>query len=416
MCKIIAVTGREILDSRGNPTIEAEVILQCGTRARASVPSGASRGSREACELRDSTKKRYGGLGVRQAVKNISEKIAPALIGMNSFDQNAVDGKMLELDGSKNKKNLGANAILAVSLACARASADALGIELFRYIGGIAAVKMPVPMMNLLNGGMHSDAPLDFQEFMIRPVGAEKFSDALLWGSEIFRALKAILTKRGLSTAVGDEGGFAPALASHEDALATLMKAVESTTLKPGKDVTFALDCAASEFYSNKTNLYEYRKSNKKMTCDSQKQAEYLEKLVNSFPIDSIEDPMAEDDIEGWINITAALGNKVQLVADDLTVTDSGTLEKMIAHKAGNAILIKPNQTGTLSETLKCIQTAKDANWNTVISHRSGETADTFIADLAAGTNAGQIKTGSLSRSERVEKYNRLLEIESLMK
>lgn len=413
MFKITKVTGREILDSRGTPTVEATVTLECGKKGIAAVPSGASTGSKEALELRDGDKKRYNGKGVTQAIENIICRIAPALEGEDASQQRKVDAVMIELDGTKEKKKLGANATLAVSLATARAAANALNVELFRYIGGVNARLMPIPMMNILNGGMHSDAPIDFQEFMIRPKGAPTFAEGLRYGAETFHALKSILADRSFATAVGDEGGFAPALPSIESAFECIIEAIELAGFKPGEDISLAIDCAASEFYDEKKHRYEYRKSHKTKSLTSAEQAAYLATLAKTFPIDSIEDGMSEFDVEGWQHLNALIGDKIQIVSDDLTVTNPSILKKMAKLKAANAILIKPNQIGTLSETLECIELAREFSWNTVISHRSGETCDTFIADLAVAVNAGQIKTGSLSRSERIAKYNRLLAIES---
>ena len=409
---IVGIKGREILDSRGNPTIEVDVFLSDGTMGRASVPSGASTGENEALELRDGDKKRYLGKGVVNAVKNINEIIAPALEGDSPYDQIAIDRKMLALDGTKTKSKLGANAILGVSLAVAKAAAESLGMPLYRYLGGTHAYVLPVPMMNIINGGSHSDAPIAFQEFMIRPVGAPSFKEALRTGAEVFHALKAVLHDRGLSTAVGDEGGFAPALDGPEDALASIMKAIEKAGYKPGKDVTIALDCAASEFY--KDGKYDYTKFEGKnapiRNCDEQ--VAYLASLVENFPIDSIEDGMSENDWEGWKKLTAAIGDKCQLVGDDLFVTNVEFLRRGIKEKCGNSILIKVNQIGTLTETMESIQMAQRNGYTTITSHRSGETEDATIADIAVATNSGQIKTGSLSRSDRMAKYNQLLRIE----
>jgi len=409
---IVGIKGREILDSRGNPTIEVDVFLSDGTMGRASVPSGASTGENEALELRDGDKKRYLGKGVVNAVKNINEIIAPALEGTSPYDQIAIDRKMLALDGTKTKSKLGANAILGVSMAVAKAAAESLGMPLYRYLGGTHAYVLPVPMMNIINGGSHSDAPIAFQEFMIRPVGAPSFKEALRTGAEVFHALKAVLHDRGLSTAVGDEGGFAPALDGPEDALASIMKAIEKAGYKPGKDVTIALDCAASEFY--KDGKYDYTKFEGKdapiRSCDEQ--VAYLASLVENFPIDSIEDGMSENDWEGWKKLTAAIGDKCQLVGDDLFVTNVEFLRRGIKEKCGNSILIKVNQIGTLTETMESIQMAQRNGFTTVTSHRSGETEDATIADIAVATNSGQIKTGSLSRSDRMAKYNQLLRIE----
>lgn len=410
--KIKNVYAREILDSRGTPTVSAEVILECGCRGEAAVPSGASTGMHEALELRDGDPDRYFGKGVLKAVSNVNNIIAPALIGLNVFNQEVLDGIMLDLDGTKNKSNLGANAILAVSLAIANAAASCAKLPLYRYLGGEKADLMPVPMMNIINGGSHSDAPIAFQEFMIRPVGGDTFADRLRTGAEVFHYLKQILKAKGLSTAVGDEGGFAPVLGGVEDALKLIMLAIEKAGYQPGKDVMLALDCASSEFYHD--GVYDYRifEGEGGKILNREEQVRYLEKLVDVFPIDSIEDGMSEDDWDGWKMLTETLGNRVQLVGDDLFVTNVEYLSKGIAEKCANAVLIKPNQIGTLSETLETIALAQNNGYEAIISHRSGETEDTTIADLAVATNAGQIKTGSLSRSERIAKYNRLLKIE----
>lgn len=410
--KIKNIYAREILDSRGTPTVSAEVILECGCRGEAAVPSGASTGMHEALELRDGDPDRYFGKGVLKAVSNVNNIIAPALIGLNVFNQEVLDGIMLDLDGTKNKSNLGANAILAVSLAIAKAAASCAKLPLYRYLGGEKADLMPVPMMNIINGGSHSDAPIAFQEFMIRPVGGDTFADRLRIGAEVFHCLKQILKAKGLSTAVGDEGGFAPVLGGVEDALKMIMLAIEKAGYQPGKDVMLALDCASSEFYHD--GVYDYRifEGEGGKILNREEQVRYLEKLVDVFPVDSIEDGMSEDDWEGWKMLTETLGNRVQLVGDDLFVTNVEYLSKGIAEKCANAVLIKPNQIGTLSETLETIALAQNNGYEAIISHRSGETEDTTIADLAVATNAGQIKTGSLSRSERIAKYNRLLKIE----
>lgn len=410
--KIKSVRGREILDSRGNPTIEAEVLLESGVTGVASVPSGASTGEHEAIELRDGDPKRYGGKGVLKAVENINEKIAPALIGMSALDQRAIDRKMIALDGSKNKSRLGANAILGVSLAVAKAAANYLRIPLYRYIGGTNTFTLPVPMMNIINGGSHSDAPIAFQEFMIRPVGAPSYHDGLRMGAEVFHALKKVLHDRGLSTAVGDEGGFAPALDGTEDAIESIMKAIEKAGYVPGKDVMIGMDCASSEFY--KDGIYDYTvfEGEKGVKRTSDEQVDYLEHLIDKYPIDSIEDGMSENDWEGWKKLTDRIGGRCQLVGDDLFVTNVEFLSKGIAQGCANSILIKVNQIGSLSETLDAIEMAHRHGYTTVTSHRSGETEDTTIADIAVATNSGQIKTGSLSRSDRMAKYNRLLRIE----
>ena len=410
--KIKSVRGREILDSRGNPTIEAEVLLESGVTGVASVPSGASTGEHEAIELRDGDPKRYGGKGVLKAVENINEKIAPALIGMSALDQRAIDRKMIALDGSKNKSRLGANAILGVSLAVAKAAANYLRIPLYRYIGGTNTFTLPVPMMNIINGGSHSDAPIAFQEFMIRPVGAPSYHEGLRMGAEVFHALKKVLHDRGLSTAVGDEGGFAPALDGTEDAIESIMKAIEKAGYVPGKDVMIGMDCASSEFY--KDGIYDYTvfEGEKGVKRTSDEQVDYLEHLIDKYPIDSIEDGMSENDWGGWKKLTDRIGSRCQLVGDDLFVTNVEFLSKGIAQGCANSILIKVNQIGSLSETLDAIEMAHRHGYTTVTSHRSGETEDTTIADIAVATNSGQIKTGSLSRSDRMAKYNRLLKIE----
>ncbi len=412
--KIKKISGREILDSRGTPTVEVDVILEDGTQGSASVPSGASTGENEAVELRDGDKMRYNGKGVQRAVSNVNKRIAPLLAGRCVFDQRGIDTAMINLDGTENKHELGANAILGVSLAVARAAANAMRMPLFRYIGGINAHILPVPMMNIVNGGRHSDAPIAFQEFMIRPIGAESFHEAVRMGSEIFQSLKRVISKRGFSTAVGDEGGFAPHFDGIEDALDSVVCAIEDAGYIPGQDVTVALDCAASEFYND--GVYDYRVFEHKGERRSRhQQVEYLTELIGRYPIDSIEDGMAEGDWEGWKMLTAAIGTRCSLVGDDLFVTNTHFLRKGIEEHCGNSILIKPNQIGTLSETLDTIELAKRNSYKCIISHRSGETEDTTIADIAVATNAGQIKTGSLSRSERIAKYNRLLRIEGLL-
>ena len=410
--KIIDIHAREILDSRGNPTVEAEVTLECGCKSIASVPSGASTGENEAIELRDGDPKRYFGKGVLKAVDNVNRIIAPELCGFRADEQKAIDRRMRELDGTDNKSKLGANAILAVSLAVAKAAAKCSGMPLYKYLGGPDSTILPVPMMNIINGGSHSDSPIAFQEFMIRPVGALTFSDALRMGDEVFHSLKAILKERGLSTAVGDEGGFAPALSGIDDALDMIMYAIDRAGYLPGKDVTIALDCAASEFY--KEGVYDYCifEGNKGKKLDREGQLEYLKRLTERYPIDSIEDGMSENDWEGWVLLTQELGDRCQLVGDDLFVTNIHYLSKGIKMGCANAILIKLNQIGTLTETLEAIEMAKRNGYKAIISHRSGETEDTTIADLAVAVNSGQIKTGSLSRAERTAKYNRLLRIE----
>ncbi|MBE6287665.1 MAG: phosphopyruvate hydratase [Mediterranea massiliensis] len=410
--KIKKIIGREILDSRGNPTVEVDVCLESGVMGRASVPSGASTGQNEALELRDGDHLRYGGKGVLQAVKNIETVIAPALIGQSALDQVNIDHTMLALDGTPNKSKLGANAILGVSLAVAKAAAAYLKMPLYRYIGGANARVMPVPMMNIINGGSHSDAPIAFQEFMIRPVGASSFREALRMGAEVFHALKRVLKERNLSTAVGDEGGFAPALEGTEDALDCIMKAIRMAGYEPGKDVRIAMDCAASEFYVDGYYEYSNFEGRKGKRRSSDEQVDYLEHLISLYPIDSIEDGMSEDDWEGWKRLTDRIGNRCQLVGDDLFVTNVTYLAKGIRLKCGNSILIKVNQIGTLTETLNAIELAHRHGYTTVTSHRSGETEDNTIADIAVATNSGQIKTGSLSRSDRMAKYNQLLRIE----
>jgi enolase len=407
---ISAIHAREILDSRGNPTIEVDVRLEGGALGRAAVPSGASTGEHEAWELRDGDKKRYGGKGVLRAVANVNEKIAPVLAGWNARDQAKIDNRMIQMDGTPNKKNLGANALLGVSLAVAHAAAAAENVSLFRYLGGDAAVVLPVPMMNILNGGAHSDAPIDFQEFMIVPRGAATFAEGLRYGAEVFQALKGVLKDRHLSTAVGDEGGFAPPLKSAEDALESIAVAVEKAGYSLGKEIFIALDPASSEIFDCERNLYIFKKSDgSKKTAEEL--IEYYVDLCARFPIISIEDGCAEDDWDGWKKLTARLGRKVQLVGDDLFVTNVKFLRKGIAEHVANSILIKVNQIGTLTETLATIDLAKKNNYTAVISHRSGETEDTTIADIAVATNAGQIKTGSLCRTDRVCKYNQLLRI-----
>lgn len=409
---ITEVIGREVLDSRGNPTVEVDVILECGAMGRAAVPSGASTGEHEALELRDGDKKRYGGKGVTKAVNNVNTVIADALLGMNVTDQVGIDRVLLELDGTPTKSNLGANALLGVSLACAKAAANALEMPLYRYIGGVNAKVLPVPMMNIINGGSHSDAPIAFQEFMIRPVGAESFREALRMGAEVFHSLKKVLHDRGLSTAVGDEGGFAPALKGTEDALESIIKAIEAAGYKAGEDVMIGLDCASSEFY--KDGVYDYSKFEGATGAkrSSAEQVAYLEELISRYPIDSIEDGMSENDWEGWKLLTERIGDRCQLVGDDLFVTNVQYLKKGIEMGCANSILIKVNQIGTLTETLDAIDMAHRAGYTSVTSHRSGETEDVTIADIAVATNSGQIKTGSLSRSDRMAKYNQLLRIE----
>ncbi len=415
MSTIIDVHAREILDSRGNPTLEAEVTLESGSVGRAAVPSGASTGENEALELRDGDKTRYLGKGVTKAVANVNEKIAPEVEGMDVFDQVGIDQAMRDLDGTDTKSNLGANAILAVSLAAAHAAAEELGMPLFRYVGGVNAKILPVPMMNIINGGSHSDAPIACQEFMIRPVGAGCFREGLRMGAEVFQSLKKLLKERGLSTAVGDEGGFAPAFKGTEDALDTILKAVEKAGYKPGEDIRIALDPAASEFFRD--GLYDCTRFEgpKGARRTPAEQVEYYASLVEKYPIDSIEDGMAEGDWDGWKMLTEKLGERCQLVGDDLFVTNVRFLKKGIELGVANAILIKVNQIGTLTETLDAIEVAHKAGYKAVISHRSGETEDATIADLSVAVNAGQIKTGSVCRTDRICKYNQLLRIEEML-
>ncbi|MGE0583919.1 MAG: phosphopyruvate hydratase [Flavobacteriaceae bacterium] len=407
MTAIIDITGREILDSRGNPTVEVDVVLEDGSLGRAAVPSGASTGAHEAVERRDGGD-RYLGKGVQQAVEAVNGELAEALIGLDAEEQIALDEAMIELDGTANKSRLGANAILGVSLAIAKAAADAAALPLYRYVGGTSARTLPVPMMNILNGGAHADNPIDFQEFMIMPVGADTFADGLRMGAEVFHTLKKALKDAGHNTNVGDEGGFAPNLASSVAALDFVMSAIEKAGYRPGDDVVLALDCAATEFHKNGNYVYE----GEVVTRSPDEQAAYLADLVSRYPIVSIEDGMSEDDWEGWVALTKAVGGRCQLVGDDLFVTNSARLRDGIAMGAANAILIKVNQIGTLTETLDAVETAHKAAYRAVMSHRSGETEDATIADLAVATNCGQIKTGSLARSDRLAKYNQLLRIE----
>jgi enolase len=407
---IAEIIGREILDSRGNPTIEVDMQLEGGALGRAAVPSGASTGEHEAWELRDGDSKRYGGKGVQRAVANVNGTIANALRGFDAREQATIDEKLIALDGSPNKKNLGANALLGVSLGCARAAAAAANLPLFRYLGGPNARVLPVPMMNILNGGAHSDAPIDFQEFMIMPKGAPNFQEAIRYGAEVFHSLKKVLHERGLSTAVGDEGGFAPALSSADDALESIATAVERAGYKLGEQIFIALDAASSEFYDKEQGLYVFKKSDGSKRTAAEL-VEFYAQLCRKFPIISIEDGCAENDWDGWKILTERLGKSVQLVGDDLFVTNVVFLRKGIAEHVANSILIKVNQIGTLTETLAAIKLAHDNNYTAVISHRSGETEDTTIADIAVATNAGQIKTGSLSRTDRIAKYNQLLRI-----
>lgn len=410
--KIHDIIAREILDSRGMPTVSADVILENGVIGSASVPSGASTGVNEALELRDKDPLRYFGKGVQKAVYNVNNIIAPQLVGKSVYDQSAIDRMMIDLDGTDNKSRLGANAILAVSLAVARAASNALEIPLYRYLGGTNARILPVPMMNIINGGSHSDSPIAFQEFMIRPIGASTFKEALRIGAEVFQSLKSVLHEKGLSTAVGDEGGFAPVLSGTEEAIELILTAIRRAGYEPGADVTIALDCASSEFYKDKKYDYKVFEGEKGRILDMDGQISYLKDLVQKYPIDSIEDGMSEEDWLGWELLTAELGDKCQLVGDDLFVTNIDYLTKGIERGAANAILIKLNQIGTLTETLDAISLAQRNGYKAIVSHRSGETEDTFIADLAVATNCGQIKSGSLSRSERIAKYNRLLKIE----
>ncbi len=408
MTEIIDVTAREILDSRGNPTVEADVIVACGAVGRAAVPSGASTGKREALELRDKSSKRYGGKGVATAVKNVQEKIAPAVKGMDAADQVALDKFMIELDGSSNKSKLGANAILGVSMAAARAASAAYGLPLYKYLGGINARCLPLPMMNIINGGAHAANNLDIQEFMIIPVGATSIKEAVQMGAETFHSLKKLLKDKGLNTAVGDEGGFAPDLESNEAAIKFIIKAIKTAGYKPGSDIGIGLDCAASEFYKNKK--YILKSENRKLTAE--KMIDYYEELIDKYPILSIEDGLAEQDWNGWGLMTDRLEGSIQIVGDDIFVTNPKIFAKGIEEGIANSILIKLNQIGTVTETLDAIEMAKQSGYTTVISHRSGETEDSFIADLVVGVNGGQIKTGSMSRSDRVAKYNQLIRIE----
>ncbi|GGI27443.1 phosphopyruvate hydratase [Pedobacter mendelii] len=412
MSIIVNVHARQILDSRGNPTLEVEVVTEAGAFGRAAVPSGASTGQHEAVELRDGDKSTYLGKGVLKAVENVNTKIADALRGIDVFEQNTIDKLMLDLDATENKGNLGANAILGVSLAAAKAAADEIGQPLYRYIGGVNANTLPIPMMNIINGGSHSDAPIAFQEFMIMPVGAPSFSEALRWGTEVFHTLKGILHDRGLTTTVGDEGGFAPTFDGTEDAIETVLKAIEKAGYKPGSDIYLALDCASSEFY--KDGKYDYTKfeGDKGAIRSSEEQAQYLADLSVKYPIISIEDGMDENDWAGWKALTEKVGDKVQLVGDDLFVTNVTRLQRGIDEEIANSILVKVNQIGSLTETINAVSLAQTNGYTSVMSHRSGETEDVTIADLAVALNCGQIKTGSASRSDRIAKYNQLLRIE----
>ncbi|OUT99236.1 MAG: phosphopyruvate hydratase [Flammeovirgaceae bacterium TMED32] len=413
MSIIESVFARQILDSRGNPTVEVDVITESGIMGRAAIPSGASTGEHEAHELRDGDKSKYLGKGVLKAVQNVNELIAPEILGYSVFDQKIIDQTMIDLDGTVNKSKLGANAILGVSLAIAKAAADESSQPLFRYLGGVNAHLLPVPMMNIINGGSHSDAPIAFQEFMIRPIGASSFSKALRMGAEIFHHLKSILKSKGLSTAVGDEGGFAPSfVGGTEEALDSVLKAIAAAGYKAGEEITIAMDCAASEFYEEGNYNYAKFEGKNGKVRNSAEQVTYLTSLIDKYPIDSIEDGMYENDWEGWKNLTKAIGDRCQLVGDDLLVTNVDYLKRAIEEKCANSILIKVNQIGTLSETFAAIEMAHKAGWTAIVSHRSGETEDNTIADIAVALNTGQIKTGSLSRSDRMAKYNQLLRIE----
>lgn len=411
MSQIIDVRARQILDSRGNPTVEAEVITEHGVLGRAAVPSGASTGAHEAVELRDGDKKVYLGKGVLKAVANINKDISDRIIGMDVFEQNEIDRTMLKLDGTENKSALGANAILAVSMACAKAAAIEAGLPLYRYVGGVNANTIPIPLMNILNGGAHADNSIDFQEFMIMPVNADSFSQALQMGTEVFHHLKTVLKKKGYSTNVGDEGGFAPNIPSNEEAIETVLKAIEEAGYKPGKDIYIAMDAATTEFYDEKTGIYTFKKSDKR-ELDSVGMVAYWKAWTEKYPILSIEDGMAEDDWKGWAELTKVIGRKVQLVGDDLFVTNSKRLAKGIEQGVANSILVKVNQIGSLTETIEAVNLATRHAYTNIMSHRSGETEDTTIADLAVALNSGQIKTGSASRTDRIAKYNQLLRIE----
>jgi enolase len=411
MTEIAAIHAREVLDSRGNPTVEADVVLESGATGRAIVPSGASTGEHEAVELRDGDKTHYGGKGVLKAVENIESILAPELTGMDATNQRLLDATMISLDGTDNKGRLGANAILAVSMAAARASANELRIPLYRYLGGVNASVLPTPMMNILNGGAHADNNVDFQEFMVMPVGAERFSDALRWGVEVFHTLKGVLKKKGYNTAVGDEGGFAPSLKSNTEAIEVILEAISLAGYKPGEEVAIALDPASSEFFDADKNKYVFKKSDKSEKTSEEMVAFYAD-WARQYPIVSLEDGLAENDWAGWKVLTRELGNKIQLVGDDIFVTNTELFQKGIEEGVANSILIKLNQIGTVSETLECIELGRRYGYTSVISHRSGETEDTFIADLAVATGVGQIKTGSASRTDRIAKYNQLLRIE----
>ena len=411
MTEIASIHAREILDSRGNPTVEADVILESGTLGRAAVPSGASTGEHEAVELRDGDKAHYMGKGVLQAVENVESILSPELCGIDVSNQRLIDQTMIALDGTPNKGRIGANAILAVSMACARAAAKELRMPLYRYLGGIHACTLPTPMMNILNGGAHADNNVDFQEFMIMPAGAESFSESLRWGAEVFHTLKGVLKAKGLNTSVGDEGGFAPSLKSNTEAIELVLEAITKAGYKPGEEIYVALDPASSEFYDKEKKKYVFKKSDKSEHT-SEQMTRYWESWIKQYPIISLEDGLAEDDWEGWQFLTKTLGDRVQLVGDDIFVTNTERLQRGIDEAVGNSILIKVNQIGTVSETLEAIDLARRYGYTSVISHRSGETEDTFIADLAVATGAGQIKTGSISRTDRIAKYNQLLRIE----
>jgi enolase len=411
MTEIAQIRAREILDSRGNPTVEADVILADGSIGRAAVPSGASTGEHEAVELRDGDKAYYLGKGVLQAVENVESVLAPELTGMDASNQRLIDATMNALDGTENKSKLGANAILSVSMACARASATALKLPLYRYLGGANACILPTPMMNIINGGAHADNNVDFQEFMIMPIGAERFSDALRWGAEVFHTLKSVLKKKGYNTAVGDEGGFAPSLKSNEEAIEVILEAIQAAGYKPGEDIALALDPASSEFYNTEVGKYIFKKSDRSERT-SEEMTLYYENWVRQYPIISIEDGLAENDWDGWRFMTETLGHKIQIVGDDIFVTNTERLQRGIEEGVGNSILIKVNQIGTVTETFEAIELGRRYGYTSIMSHRSGETEDTFIADLAVATGVGQIKTGSLSRTDRIAKYNQLLRIE----
>lgn len=411
MSAIVDIIAREILDSRGFPTVEVDVVLESGAFGRAAVPSGASTGSREALELRDGDKSRYNGKGVLNAIENVNGPITEAILGLEALDQTAIDNTLIELDGTEYKSKLGANAMLAVSIATARAAADELGVPLFKYVGGVGKKLLPVPMMNVVNGGEHANNNLDIQEFMIMPVGAPSFKEALRYGSEVFQALKKICNSRGYPTSVGDEGGFAPNLNTNEEAIKIILEAISAAGYTAGKDIMIAMDCAASEFYKDG----KYHLAAEGLQLTSEQMVDYLENLVNNYPIISIEDGMAEQDNDGWKILTDRLGRRIQVVGDDLYVTNPKILAKGIENGIANSLLVKINQIGTLTETIEAVEMAKTANYTTVMSHRSGETEDSVIADLAVGLNCGQIKTGSLSRSDRIAKYNQLLRIEEML-